>query len=364
MIGFTPTLSFYLARRFLGGIAFVFFVMAVLVLLVDSIELLRRAGGRDMGFGLIFGMALLRLPLLAQKLLPFAALFGGILAFSRLARSNELIVVRAAGVSVWQFLAPALAVAFAIGTVEVAGVNPLSSIMAARYEQLEAKHLKGRASLLAFSSTGLWLRQADSYGQSVVHALRASGEGRELREVIVFLYQGADRFVGRIDADTAVLEDGYWQLGPGQITRPDAPVERFQSYRLPTTLTLSEIQDSFAPPDTMSFWSLPRFIRALEAAGFSAVRHRLHWHSVLAQPVLLCAMVLIAATVSLRFSRSGHTGTLLGVGVAAGFLLYFVSDLVLALGMSNNLPVVLAAWAPTMVSLLIGLALLFHLEDG
>ena len=365
MIRLHPTLSLYLARRFLAGTAFVFFVIMVLVFLVDSIELLRRSGDDvAIDFALIVQLAVLRLPMLSQKLLPFAALFGGILTFSRLTRSNELIVVRAAGISVWQFLAPPLAVALVVGLLQVGLFNPLASVMTARYEHLEAKHLKGNSSLLAFSSTGIWLRQSDGFGQSVVHALAVAQEGRELREAIIFLYEGADRFVGRIDAATATLEDGYWNLRDGIITRPDGGMERFDEHRLSTSLTLEQIQEGFASPATLSFWSLPRFIDTLEEAGFAAVRHRLHWHGVLAQPALMCAMVLLAATVSLRLTRSGHTGSLIAVGVLAAFLLYFVSDVVFALGLSGNLPVILAAWAPATVSLLIGLALLFHFKDG
>ena len=101
----------------------------------------------------------------------------------------------------------------------------------------------------------------------------------------------------------------------------------------------------------------------LEDSGFSSVKHRLHWHSLLAVPLLLCAMVLIAATFSLRFTRRGTWVLVLG-GLLTGFLLYFVSDLVLALGLSGKLPPVLAAWTPAVIFTLLGVAGLFHLEDG
>ncbi len=114
----------------------------------------------------------------------------------------------------------------------------------------------------------------------------------------------------------------------------------------------------------MSFWDIPRFIRSLEAAGFTAHRHRLHWHALLATPVLLCAMVLIAATFSLRPARRGGTVYLAAGGIGAGFLLYFMSNVVYALGLSSGIPVVLAAWTPAGVSMLLGVSTLFHLEDG
>ena len=114
----------------------------------------------------------------------------------------------------------------------------------------------------------------------------------------------------------------------------------------------------------MSFWELPRFISILESAGFSAVRHRLHWHSLLASPLLLCAMVLIAAIFSLRMTRRGGTLPWACAGLFFGFFLYFMSDVVFALGLSSRIPEVLAAWTPATVTTLLGVASLLHLEDG
>jgi lipopolysaccharide export system permease protein len=274
------------------------------------------------------------------------------------------VVARSAGISVWQFMLPAIAIAFVGGGLMVAFFNPLVSATMSRYEQLESEHLRGRASSLAVSSSGLWLRQADPNGQSVIHALRVTGEGTELNDVIIFLYSNQDRFTGRIDASTAVLEPGFWHLKDALVTAPDQTAVQYDDWRLKTSLTLEQIQDSFASPDTMSFWDLPAFIDTLEAAGFSALRHRLHWHSLLSGPMLLFAMVLLAASFSLRLTRKGGVGLLMVGGVGAGFLLYFLTDVSLALGMSGGIPVILAAWAPALTSTLLGLATLLHLEDG
>ena len=185
-----------------------------------------------------------------------------------------------------------------------------------------------------------------------------------LHDVIIFTFRSDDQFVSRIDAEQAALVEGTWELSGAVITGPDRRAVFHDRYRLPTTLTFDQIEDSFAPPETLSFWALPGFINVLEASGFSAVAHRLHWHSLMAGPLLLCAMVLIAATFSLRFRRRGGVWILVAAAVMTGFVLYFVSDLVLALGLSGKIPVVLAAWTPAGIFALIGVASLFHLEDG
>jgi lipopolysaccharide export system permease protein len=133
---------------------------------------------------------------------------------------------------------------------------------------------------------------------------------------------------------------------------------------LKTDLTTAQIQNSFAEPKTLSFWQLPAFIHTLEKAGFSALRHRMYWHGTLASPFLLCAMILIAAVFSLRLPRRGGVVMLIVVGVVTGFMVYFLTNFISAFGQSGEMPVVLAAWAPAMIALMIGSGLLLHLEDG
>ena len=361
----SPTLSAYISRHFLMGMAYVLAALVGLLFLVDVVELLRRASGHDDAtFRIVLQMSLLHVLPMTQKVIPFAVLFGGMLALTRLTRSNELVVARAAGVSVWQFLLPGLLLAIVIGGLSVAVFNPLASATSWRYEQMDNEYLRGRPSLLAVPSSGLWLREGRKDGQTVIHAQSLSQPDMELRDVMIIINEGADRFVRRVDAETAKLREGYWDLQNVLVSAPDRPSEIFTEYRLETKLTLDQIQEGFAPPETMSFWELPGFIATLEEAGFSALRHRLHWHSLLAVPLLLCAMVLIAATFSLRLTRLGGAGLLILGGLLVGFLLYFVTDVVLALGLSAKIPVVLAAWSPAGVFTMLGLAMLFHLEDG
>ncbi len=339
----------------------------MLIFLFDTVELLRRAAAKpEISISMIFEMALLKLPHMAQQIFPFGVLFGGMAAFWRLTRSHELVITRAAGVSVWQFLLPVLGIAFFLGIFQIGVISPLSSTTITRFERIEAINLKGLKSFLALSEHGLWLRQSNSNGQSVVHSrfVLQKDNDVELRDVIVFNYQGKDRFIGRLDAEKARLDDGFWHLTNTWVHTPENIPRYEKDYWLATDLTMNRIQDSFAPPETMSFWNLPEFITTLEEAGFTAVRHRLYWHTLLASPLMMCAMVLIAAAFTLRYNRQGDGTYVIGAGVFAGFTLYFFSDIVFALGLSGSIPVTLAAWTPSGVATLLGLATLLHLEDG
>jgi lipopolysaccharide export system permease protein len=359
-------LSAYIARQFFTWFAGVFGTMVAITFLLDYLELLRRGNGRaQAGWGILLEMAALKLPHTAQEVMPFAILFGTMLAFWRLTRSNELIVARASGVSVWQFLMPAVMVALLIGVVAVTVFNPIASTMESSYEKLDSRILRQTADPMTLSHGGLWLRQSDAAdGQILIHGEKRAASELLLDGVTVFFIDRLMVFTSRIEAKSARLEDGFWLIENGQRFRTDEPPEPFAELRLPTKLTSAKIEESLASPDTMSFWDLPGFIALLEQSGFSAERHRLHFNVLLARPFLFCAMVLVAATFSLRMQRRGGATMMIVSGVLAGFLLYFLSDIVFALGLSAKIPVLLAAWTPTGVSMIFGTSMLLHLEDG
>ncbi len=363
----STTLSIYIGRQFFWNFMGLLLVILLIVLLFDIVELLRRAHG-EAGVSLtqLVEMALLKMPYMCQQVFPFAALFAGMLTFWRLARHHELVVTRAAGISAWQFLLPVVTVGFLLGVLMTTAISPLASASLSQFERREALMLKGHQNLLALGESGIWLRQANAEGQAVIRASRilTGGSDITLYDISVFRYRGADEFYQRIDAELASLEDGFWHVRNAQIQEPESPPRFEKTVWLETDLTLASIQDSFAPPETMSFWSLPGFVTKLEESGFSAVRHRLYLHALLASPLLMCAMILIAATFTLRHSRRGGATYVIAGGVLTGFVLYFFSDIVFALGQTDSIPVVLAAWTPSGVATLLGLAMLLHLEDG
>ena len=360
----SPTLTGYVARQFtVWYLSFLFGLLGV-IFLATAVDLLDRLANKEASLTVVIEMVLLKLPFLTQEVMPFTVLFAGLACFWRLTRSHELVVTRATGISVWQILIPVLGVSLAVGGITVMVLNPVGSALLGRYEQLEAKYIYNQASTLSVSRQGLWLRQADEGGQSVIHATRITHENMTIHNVIVFHFAEGDRFLGRVDAERAVLLPGHWRLSNAWTSSPGTREVFAETLDIPTDLSRERILDSFAPPETISFWSLPDFIELLENAGFSATPHKLQFHRLLATPLLLAALVMLAASFSLRPQRRGQVGVVILGGALTGFLLYFISNIVFALGLSGELPVILSAWTPAIVTLLLGVAVLLHLEDG
>ncbi len=365
------TLSLYVARVFMLAVLSMLAALTGLVALFDFIELLRRSATRpEATFGIVSEIAALRLPWVGMQILPFAVLLGAIIAFWRLTRSSELVVARAAGVSAWQFLSAPILGAILLGAFATAGVTPISAVMRARAEVLEDTYLSSGTGTLALNGGQLWLRQSDrgldAQGVAIVHALSVAAKGKVLEghDVSIFRLDGSDRPMQRIEAHVARLAGGEWELRDARTVTAGHLQDAPRTIRLPTDLTLARVQESFAPPDTFSVWSLPGFIALLDRSGFSSIRHRLHFQSLLALPLLCGTMCLLGAGFSMRPQRRGGVAQMIGSGVAAGFALFVVSKLAEEFGQSGALPPLLAAWAPAASGLMLSLALLLHLEDG
>ncbi|HVI51907.1 MAG TPA: LPS export ABC transporter permease LptG [Candidatus Sulfotelmatobacter sp.] len=369
---FSPILSLYISRHFLVAFCGALGIIMGLIYLFDVVELLRRAATHgDAGFTTILELALLKLPQMVQTILPFAVMIGAMACFWTMTRSRELVVSRSAGISVWQFLAPVGGVVFMIGILNVTAFNPLSARMYQRYEQLQDDMaLRGGNSgknSLQVGEAGLWLRETHGDEQVVIHADSVWQENLSLRlrGVSVFVSDNKEHFEYRLEAAVGLLQPTFFHLEQVQLYRAERPVEEFPAYDFDTQLTMERVQDNFASPETISFWELPNFIQFFEKAGFSASRQKLYFQSMLASPLLLCAMVLVAAVFSLRPDmRSGGIMARLSGGVVSGFIFYFFSKVIYALGLSSTLPVVMAAWIPAVVTGLVGMGALFHLEDG
>lgn len=378
----TATLSAYLTKRYVINLLALLGALLAVVYLFDTVELIRRASKRDdIPIMLVLQMGLYKLPEVGQTLFPFAVLFSAMFTFWQLTRGYELIVVRASGFSVWQFLTPITLVAILFGCLQMMVINPVGAVLISKFEQLERIHMSRQENQIAVFKEGLWLRQAILIesddpnieetkpadlisGYVILHAQKVKQPDWILQNVTVLYFTDNNDFLQRVDAKTASLKKEFWTLGDVTIHKNIGPPLREKTYALPTTLSARDIEESFSSTKSMSFWKLPAYIKTLEQTGFDATSLKVHYQSLLAQPLMFCAMILLAATVSMRPPRSRGTFMMISAGVFIGFIIFFLSSVLQALGASQQIPVIMAAWSPALIAFLLGLSVMMNIEDG
>jgi lipopolysaccharide export system permease protein len=359
------TLARYFGLRFLTAVLVVFAGIFALVALIDYIELMRRAGDiPNVSATLVAKTSFYRVPQVVERILPFCVLIGAMSCYLDLSRRLELVVARSAGVSAWQFVTPALLVAFAFGIVATAIYNPISAILQERSKRFESELFGQTANAPNRSSGTSWVSQRTDDGQAIINAVSSRDQGINLNGVSVFTFDTEGRFKQRIEARAAVLEPGVWRLRNARVYAVGVLPANQAEYLLKTSLTPEQVRESFATPETVPFWELPTYIKIAEHAGLVASGYRLQFQKLLARPFLLAAMVLLAAAVSLRFFRFGGVQKMVLSGVAAGFLLYVLSKVTEDLSKAELMHPVAAAWLPVLVGGVTGFIALLYQEDG
>lgn len=361
MIGWT--LGRYFFTRYLTITLWFLAGVFALIFIIDFTEFSNRSSGLP-GYSLPLGLGIsaMRIPMLMQQMIPFVALFSAMATLVSLNRKYELVVARSAGVSAWQFLLPACIGAFLIGAATITLLNPLAAAAFAKSEALVADLRSGKNAVAGPDAP--WLKQKTQEGETIIGAKAILDQGMTLAEAVFLRLDDSGEIVERLDARRAFLRDGYWELeNVTRRTGGEEPVT-VDTERVATNLDPAYVQERLTPPETIPIYELAQKIDAARSLGLQANAFATHFHTLLALPLLLIAMTLIAATVSMRFTRLGQSGPMILGGILAGFLLYVVSVLVKAFGSAGIVPPILAAWFPVVVATFFGVTFLLHKEDG
>ena len=358
------TLNRYFFLRYATITTWYFLGVYALITLIDFTEFSSRTIGVP-GFtvGLAFTVSALRVPTIMLQAVPFVALIAAIATLVSLNRKYELVIARSAGISAWQFLLPFCVGALLLGLLTVGVLNPLAAHAISRSESLENEFRSGKSNTVsAFSAP--WLRQKTADSDTIIGARAVLQQGLELADVTFFSLDGEGNIVERRDAARAYLRDGYWELHDVGRIRDGNQLPRLETDRIATNLRPEFVQERLARPETIPFYELPKKIEVARSFGLGASTFATQFHTLMALPLLLVAMTLIAATVSMRFARMGQSATMILGGVFAGFLLYVVSVLVKAFGNAGFVPPFIVAWIPVVVAMFFGVTFLLYKEDG
>ena len=320
-------------------------------------------------FGVVH-LTFLNTPKGIYEIIDLIMLIGSIVFFISISKTNELIIVRGAGRSVYGAIFSPVIVSFIFGILLVAMFNPLVATTSKSYLNIKEKYLKGEQAVFSIGSEGLWLRQGNNAGQSVIRANRANYDGSILYDVSILSFAENGSATRRLEATKAIVLDKNWQLSNVK----EWPLEKgfssekhaqiIQKLIIPSNLTKEEIRERIIDPSSVSIWNLKLHIMQLKNAGFSVLRYEVRFHSELSHPLFLVAMMLIGCAFTMKNFAGNKKSLAVIASILFGFSLYYVRNFAQLLAESGQLNLLAATWMPAISSILIALGLILHMEDG
>lgn len=364
-IGVSGTLFRYFGSRYLAWVMASGVGLTIVVSLIQAVELARRSSNRqtteDVG---ILNLVLLNIPAVIEMTLPIMLIIGSMVCFESWNRSNEFVVSRGFGRSIWSVLSPVAVVAFLIGTVFVTIINPIGSVTSRHYENMMNSIFGSAEQRLSVSADGIWLRDEHTDGQFIIHGDMLEVDLSSIVKPVIYKFDENNNLGLRIRAESMRLTDNGWLVEDARAWDRNGVVSDRGSMMLPSSLAMVDLGLSSEPPNTIAVYSLPSFITLLERAGLPAVEHRIHFHKLISMPLLLVGLAMISARATLTNLVRGRRVRLFTRGMIIAVSVTLFSHFMQVLGGSLRLPIILAAWAPALTVAVIGTIMLARMDEA
>ncbi|HMN43445.1 MAG TPA: LPS export ABC transporter permease LptG [Povalibacter sp.] len=343
-------LSRYVMRNVIGYTLLVLLVLAVLNGLYLLISQQDEVGvGNYTGVSALMYVGL-NLPQTAFDMLPIASLIGALLSLGNLARSLELVVIRAAGVSVVRIGAWV----FGAGVLLMAATWALGEYVAPPLEQY-AREMKTFQKFQDYSMAGnraAWAKDGDT----ILSVQRQSAEN-SFGGVYVFQFDAQRRLLSVGKAGNASIDkQNRWTLGDyrqSKVENDRIVPEQHASATLETNLSAEFLGLAAIKPDAMPVRALTGYIAHLKRNGLDANSAEAAMWARIARTVAVSIIVVLAVPFAFGPMRSTGTGARTVVGIMVGVLFLLLARLMDSSGAIFDLPPIVVGWTPTVVLALI-----------
>lgn len=365
-------LSFYLAKEFFNSIILVFLVFLALSLLINFVEELSFLKEKKIN-NLIWVTSFLTLCKTPNTLIDlsiFIFLFSGIAFFIKIKKNNEINTILLSGISkILPILTPAI-ISFFAGLIIIFIISPVSSSASKLYEKNKRLYAVNE-NLIVINNNGLWFMETLENNFNIIRADTISNNNfSELKNFTIYNLDKDFNFLKRLDGKKAKIVNKDWLLEEVKIlesnlNKNDKKNNNYQNNQInfTSTININELKEYFSNANTVSFWEIATSIKAFNSRGYSGDELKIKFHKYLSLPIYLFGMIMLSTMFTIYLNKDFNTLIYLFFGLVAGFVLYFLNDLSIAIGLSNKLPLIISVWSPVMIIIFLCVINLISIND-
>lgn len=356
------TLTLYLARLFITRILA---VLVMLVLVLQTLDLLSESGKileyPGNGETQLWTYVTLRIPQLVSRFLPYSVLLATIITLATLNQNSEVVAMKASGMSAHQVLAPLILTALFVSAISLA-FNERVVTRATATLSAWADNEYGPIPKEAGDKTNVYYRD----GPDILTAGDQVGRGNAtiLHDVTWYHRDEKGMIVEQIRGKEARYAAPGWRIEKAvRFDVQEAQQRSIGPVIVAKGLAPADMHIAKVNADSQSVVELWHSISALDAAGRNTAELRGKWWHKLSGPLSALLMPLLGAVAAFGLARSGQLFVRAIIGMALGFAYFVIDNAALAMGSFGGYPPFLAAWAPFMLFLLVGEAVLIRTEE-
>ncbi|GGI85889.1 LPS export ABC transporter permease LptG [Legionella impletisoli] len=351
----TPRLlNRYIAKNVLSAIALVTLMLAGLQIFILFVNQLDDLGKANYGIMQVAGFVMLQMPYQVYLFFPMASLLGSLIGLGIMANYHELVVMRAAGMSIWQVTLAVLQAAFlVILLVTAIGETIVPRLAAMANDQKLQAMSEGQALRTA---KGMWLRNQNDF-----ITIGSVLSEYELQRVFQFHFDNTHRLQYTRKIDSLTFNQGIWtahNVSESTLAHDQTKAAEYDTMTWEVPLKPNILKIGGDEPDEMTLPELQRYLHIQKKNHQSAVNYQLaYWQRIL-QPFTTVIMMVLAIPFIFGPLRSSTMGSKLLAGAAMGFGFHMINRIFGPISQVFQLPVMIAAFGPPLLFALLGLYLM------
>ena len=361
----------YFTKDLLKFFIFALVFLIILIFFIDLIELFRRSSNKigvnhllKADFIDLIGMASLKIIGNIQKILPFAALIGSIACFNQWRKKNYYVISKASGISLWKVLSPILVSFFFVGLFSIIVLNPFSTLMNKKYENLQTLFFgKTNIQEFSFDTKGFWIKHVSGKRNLIINANKIDEKTNALYELNIFEYNDNKIFQKKIKAKYGKFTYKKLLLYNVQSIDEKYQVRNLKKFSYSIDFDSSKLNVATKKPDKIFLLDFPYYLLKMKSYGLNISKHLIHFFKLICQPFLIISMILLSASLMLRSSERKVEVGIVSLSLVVGFSLYFIGDFIFALGFLEKIPPLLAGFGPTLIGLFSGCYLISDIDE-
>src|SRR5713226_4533673 len=361
---FPQLLDIYILRRFFFYFALLMGAFVFLFETFTFFELLDDIARHRVPFLIVVDYFRYLAPYLLYQLAPLGALVAVLVTLGIMSKSNEIVAIKASGMSLYRLAVPLLLAGMALAAIMVVLDDTYLPFANQRQDALR-NLIKGRPPQ-TYTRPQRWIFGEDYkiYNYDVFLPPQNLFGGLSVLEIDPATFQlrrrvCATRARWSESQKVWVLEGGWVRdFSDGTIVRYDQlpPVTSLPELTEPPGYFNREVRQAFQ----MSWRELSVYIEGLHRAGFDVAGLTVQWQKKLAYPLMAPVSMLLAIPFAFLVGTRGALGGV-ALGVAIGITYWAMAALLEAMGGVGQLPPLLAGWSPDIIFFFLGMYFFFKM---
>jgi len=325
----------------------IFLSLVCLIIFVEELIFFKEKNKENL-FYIITFLTFLKIPSSLINFSPFIFLFAGIFFFIKLRKNNEMIPINLAGLSKLFILSVPSFWAFFLGIFIVFFISPISSFTLKNYEKLKS-YDSNNDNLIIVNKTGLWFLEKNNNDINMIRAEKVTDQSfSEFYNISMYFFDKDFSLTERIDSEKVNIKENNWITTNSKIYK-GSTFEKIDNFNYKSKINLDKLKFFFSNPNTISIWNINDEIKLINNRGYSADEFTIKFHKYLSLPFFLFSMIILSTIFTINIQKNFNNFIYIFLGIFFGIVIYFLSDLSIALGKNQDIPLILSVWLPVIL---------------